>query len=170
MANENSRLSTAGLTALRIRERAVMNYYNDVANNCTYGVGTLVHHGPCTAAELRRPVTAADINTQLQERTSDAERAVRQGVRTRHLTQSQFDSLVSFTYNVGSRGARRVLDAAEARNDAAVVQQLAQHVYVHPRTATGNPLPARRVQGLVNRRREEAIPFQHYANQQGHRP
>ncbi|WP_343050171.1 hypothetical protein [Burkholderia guangdongensis] len=48
MANEGMRLSEAGWTALRIREHAIMAYYNDQANNCTYGVGTLAHYGPCT--------------------------------------------------------------------------------------------------------------------------
>lgn len=33
-----------------------MAYYNDVANNCTYGVGTLAHTAPCTPEELARPV------------------------------------------------------------------------------------------------------------------
>ncbi|WP_242540457.1 lysozyme inhibitor LprI family protein [Trinickia mobilis] len=52
-------MSHVGLTALRIRERAVLHYYNDIADNCTHGVGTLAHHGPCTEDELRRPVTPA---------------------------------------------------------------------------------------------------------------
>ncbi len=39
MANENMRLSQAGWAALRQRENAIMAYYNDQANNCTYGVG-----------------------------------------------------------------------------------------------------------------------------------
>ena len=66
MANEHMQMSAAGLAALREREHAVLRYYNDVANNCTYGVGTLAHHGPCTADESQRPVTIADVNTQLQ--------------------------------------------------------------------------------------------------------
>ncbi|CAB3763524.1 hypothetical protein LMG29660_04780 [Burkholderia puraquae] len=48
MANENMRLSEAGWAALCDREQAVMHYYNDQANNCTFGVGTLAHSGPCT--------------------------------------------------------------------------------------------------------------------------
>jgi lysozyme len=52
MANETKRLSAAGWAALRTREHAVLHYYSDVANNCTYGIGTLAHHGPCTDEEL----------------------------------------------------------------------------------------------------------------------
>lgn len=58
MANESLRLSDAGWAELRRRESAVMAYYNDQANNCTYGIGTLAHTGPCTrkncARRLRR--------------------------------------------------------------------------------------------------------------------
>lgn len=64
MANENMRLSEAGWAELRLRESAVMAYYNDQVNNCTYGVGTLAHTGPCTPEELRRPVTPSQVNAQ----------------------------------------------------------------------------------------------------------
>ncbi|MFP3711328.1 lysozyme, partial [Paraburkholderia sp. SIMBA_009] len=84
---------------LRRRESAVMAYYNDQANNCTYGVGTLAHTGPCTPEELRRPVTTTQVNAQLAARVRRAEAAVRRHVSTRQLTQAQFDELVSYTYN-----------------------------------------------------------------------
>ena len=152
-------MSAAGLAALREREHAVLRYYNDVANNCTYGVGTLAHHGPCTADESQRPVTIADVNTQLQARVGTAVRAVRQRVHTRALTQDQFDALVSFTFNTGARGARQVLDAADAGADATVVSRRQVNGLVHVRNADGR-LPAVRVPGLANRRREEVLPFQ----------
>jgi lysozyme len=105
MANERKRLSAAGWTALRTREHAVLHYYNDVANNCTYGIGTLAHHGPCTDEELQRPVSAADVNAQLTVGVSRAEAAVRRQVHDHELSQDEFDSLVSFTYNTGATGA-----------------------------------------------------------------
>lgn len=80
MANETMQMSAAGRTALRERERAVLSYYNDAANNCTYGVGTLAHRGPCTDDELRRPVTEADVLFQLATRVATAEAAVRRQV------------------------------------------------------------------------------------------
>lgn len=104
MANEPMQMSAAGLAALREREHAVLRYHNDVANNCTYGVGTLAHRGPCTADESQRPVTIADVNTQLQARVGTAVRAVRERVHTRSLTQDQFDALVSFTFHTGAIG------------------------------------------------------------------
>jgi lysozyme len=81
MANESMRTSAAGTAALRLRENVVPNYYNDSANNCTFGVGTLAHLGPCTAEELTRTVTTAMIDGQLAGGLRDAESTVRLHVR-----------------------------------------------------------------------------------------
>jgi GH24 family phage-related lysozyme (muramidase) len=94
------RMSAAGIAALRQHEQVVLNYYPDQAGNCTYGIGTLAHLGPCTPVELQRPVTLAQ-----------------------------------------------------------VAQQMGRYVYVHP-FRTGRRQPAVRFQGLANRRRNEAAPFQ----------
>lgn len=72
MANESLGLSDAGWAELRRRESAVMAYYNDQANNCTYGIGTLAHTGPCSPEELRTPVTATQVNAQLAVRVRRA--------------------------------------------------------------------------------------------------
>jgi lysozyme len=160
MANENMRMSSAGLAALRQREHAVLRYYNDVANNCTWGIGTLAHRGPCTDRELQRPVTAIDVDRELAIRVQEAEQAVRRQVRNQQLTQDQFDALVSYTYNLGATGARTALQAADHGNSNEVAQQMSGHVYAHPRDRRGRALPSVRVQGLVNRRRDEAAPFQ----------
>jgi lysozyme len=159
MANENMRLSQAGWAALRTREHAVMAFYNDQANNCTFGVGTLAHTGPCTQEELVRPVTAAQVNAQLAVRVNRAEAAVRRTVNTRELTQDQFDELVSYTYNAGDTGANAALQAANRGEDAAVVSHMTQRVYIHPRDANGRRLSPVRSNGLVNRRRLESAPF-----------
>ena len=160
MANETMRMSAAGMAALRQREGAVLRYYNDAANHCTYGVGTLAHHGPCTPEELHRPVSIADVNIQLATRVTSAEDAVRQRVRNHQLTQEQFDALVSFTFNTGATGARSTLDAANRGASRDVATHMNSNVYVHPRDANGRRLAPVRLQGLVNRRREETAPFQ----------
>ncbi|WP_407675273.1 lysozyme [Paraburkholderia sprentiae] len=152
-------MSNAGLTALRMREGAILRYYNDVANNCTFGLGSLVHFGRCTIDELRRPVTLADVNAQLDKAVRAAEGAVRSRVTEHELTQEQFDALVSYTYNTGATGARQTLDVANRGQNSKVANEMARNVYVHPRDANGRRLPAVRVPGLVNRRREEAAPF-----------
>ncbi|HEV7515277.1 MAG TPA: glycoside hydrolase family protein [Thermoanaerobaculia bacterium] len=140
-SNSSMQMSDAGMAALRRREGTVLHYYNDTANNCTYGVGTLAHHGPCTAAELRRPVTLSEVNTQLAPRVNSAAAAVRQGVPDQPLTQEQFDALVSFVYNTGARGARATLDAANRGASSEVVHQIKSNVYIHPRDAKGHRLP-----------------------------
>ncbi|MGY4726572.1 lysozyme [Burkholderia pyrrocinia] len=160
MANENMRLSEAGWAELRLRESAVMAYYNDQANNCTYGVGTLAHTGPCTPEELRRPVTPVQVNAQLAVRVGRAEAAVRRHVPTRQLTQLQFDELVSYTYNAGNTGALAALRSANQSNDAGVVSHMNQRVWIRPRDANGRRLAPVRSTGLVNRRRLESAPFQ----------
>ncbi|CAD6514274.1 glycoside hydrolase family protein [Paraburkholderia sabiae] len=160
MPNETKQMSAAGLNALRTREGAVLHYYNDIANNCTFGVGGLAHHGPCTDEEMRRPVNAADVNAQLAVSVRSAEAAVRRQVPRRELSQDQFDALVSYTYNTGPTGAHPVLSAANAGQDAQVVSHMNRNVNVVPRDAHGRRLRPVRSAGLVNRRREEAAPFQ----------
>ena len=167
MPNETMRMSATGFAALRQREGAVLRYYNDAANHCTYGVGTLAHHGPCTEEELRRPVSVADVNTQLIRRVGTAEVAVRRVCRNHALTQDQFDALVSFTFNTGATGARTTLDAANRGANAEVVRHINCNVWVHPRDAHGRRGPPVRLLGLVNRRREEAAAFEAQASQAG---
>jgi lysozyme len=159
MANENMTMSEAGMEALRIREGAQLRYYNDLSNNCTYGIGTLVHHGFCTPEEMRSPVTIAQVNAQLNARVSSSAATVRRHVTAQALTQAQFDSLVSVVYNLGPTGARAILRAANGGTSAEVVGQLDLHVYIYPRDNQGRRRAPVRAQGLVNRRREEAEPF-----------
>lgn len=159
MANEILHVDAGGMAALRLREGVALRYYNDIANNCTFGVGVLAHLGPCTAEELQRPVTEAQVNAQLAARVQGAEQAVRRRVNQQALTQAQFNALVSFVFNVGARGGGNVLDAANRGANVEVVEQMNQNVYVHPRGANGRRLAPRRVPGLVNRRREETAPF-----------
>lgn len=109
--------------------------------------------------ELQRFVSQQDVNAALVTRVQVAERAVRAGVPNIQLTQAQFDSLVSFTYNVGARGAAATLQAASTGTSQDVVAHMNSNVYVHPRDAQGRHLPAVRVEGLVNRRRRETAAF-----------
>jgi len=136
-----------------------MNYYNDVANNRTVGVGALAHRGLCSPKELQRPVSVAQANAQLATKVRLTEQIVRRNVRNHELTQDQFDALVSFAYNSGENGSRDTFVAANSGNNALVASNMALCVYVPPRDAQGRRLPPRRVNGLVNRCREEAVPF-----------
>ncbi|WP_429250959.1 hypothetical protein [Paraburkholderia sp. GAS333] len=63
-----------------------MNYYNDLANNCTYGVDTLAHLGFCALDEFQRPVSIAQVNAQLATKVRLTEQIVRRNVTAHELT------------------------------------------------------------------------------------
>ena len=107
--NSDLSLSAQGRADLMRREGVIRHYYNDVVNNCTYGVGSLAHLGPCSPRELQTPLSDTQIVASMQAGVSVAENAIRKNITDRTLTQQQFDALVSFTYNVGAGGAREVL-------------------------------------------------------------
>jgi GH24 family phage-related lysozyme (muramidase) len=154
-------MSAQGLAALRASEGQVNGggYYNDEAGNCTRGTGTLVHHGACSAAELARPVDQQANERDFQDRVSDAEAQVRRDVHNRPLNQSQFDALVSATYNLGGRGAAQVLDRANHNDDAGVARELRRDVMEHHTDAHGHRIEAPS-RGLERRREREAAPFE----------
>jgi len=162
MANENMHLSAAGYAALRHNEGVVMGYYNDapVNGNCTWGVGTLEHYGPCSAEELRRTVTPAQVNAVLDARVREAERIVRSSVQNQLLTQAQFDAAVSFAYNSRTVNIRAALAPADRGDLVGTAQAMMRNVMVIPRNPHGRPIgPARINPGLVNRRTRESAPF-----------
>jgi lysozyme len=162
MANENMRMSAAGYSALRVNEGVVMHYYNDAPTNgnCTWGVGTLEHYGPCTQEELNRAVLPQQVEAILQQRVQEAERVVRAVVRRHPLTQAQFDAAVSFAYNSTMRNTRHALQPANTGNMAEVAARMQRNVMITPRDRHGNVAGTRRVSpGLVNRRRREVQPF-----------
>jgi GH24 family phage-related lysozyme (muramidase) len=162
MANENMHLSAAGYGALRANEGVVMHYYNDapVNGNCTWGVGTLAHYGPCTQEEMQRTVLPQQVDAILQQRVLEAERIVRATVRQQQLTQAQFDAAVSFAYNSTTRNIRDALSPANTGNMTEVVRQMRQNVMIVPRDRQGNRLGSARVSpGLVHRREREVQPF-----------
>jgi len=140
---------------LRRYEGVRYEYYdNDGANNCTWGVGTLAHHGPCTPEERRRIVTVGQVNTTLATRVNEAAAAVRRQVPSRQLTQAQFDALVTYTYNLGSGGASHALRAANQGNNAAVVSEMNRNIYGRDQYGLPRVLPQ-----LQMRRGEESAPF-----------
>ena len=134
-------------------------YYNDVANNCTYGAGTLAHHGPCTVDEIARQVDDAGAAAELTRRIHAAERRVRQRVLHRALNQNQFDALVSAVYNSGAE-MDHALEHVDNNDDSQAIARIRSLVYVHNRDAHGQVVGAPvRVPGLVNRRESEVEQF-----------
>jgi lysozyme len=151
--------SVEARTEIRGYESLELRYYNDAVNNCTYGIGTLAHRGPCTKEELKRPVTAPQAEAKFDERIESAARAVRHVVRTAALTQRQFDGLVSYTYNRGAGNALKVLKLADRGDHRAVAREMAAAVWAHPIDAKGHKKPSVLLKGLIHRRRWEAAGF-----------
>jgi GH24 family phage-related lysozyme (muramidase) len=153
--------STDLRTSLTRSERYVDHYYNDAPRNgnCTYGIGTLLHRGPCTPAELNRQVTPQQIEQAFGGRILEAEAAIKRIVH-RPLTQGQFDALVSLTYNAGAPNARKLLDAISAIGpEAAALQILTTATTAWQRDAHAH-VTHRVSRGLINRRRRELDIYQ----------
>jgi lysozyme len=167
--NQNFSLSHQGRSELVRREGLIRHYYNDSVHNCTYGVGTLAHLGPCTPEDLRSPVSDQLLATSLQRGINMSESAVRRNVTRQPLTQQQFDALVSFTYNVGPGGARNVLRQVNAGRFPSAVQTMMQYIHAtvygpnrQPEQDTNGRVVTRVLPGLVTRRHEESAPFRNH--------
>ncbi len=100
----NQVLSNLGHTMIKTFEGFRSNLYNDQANHCTIGYGHLVHRGACNGSESEEFKTG--INEQradelFRQRLSEFEQNVSNRI-TVELSQTQYDALVCFCFNVGS--------------------------------------------------------------------
>jgi RHS repeat-associated protein len=89
------RTSDSGIQFLRTQEGSRRRPYNDSANNCTIGVGHMLHPGPCTRADrlqYRNGISEAQTTAFLTQDVTTAEGAVNSNVNV-PLSQNQFDAL-----------------------------------------------------------------------------
>lgn len=142
-------VSAAGLGSIALHEGEVRKVYLDPVGIPTVCVG---HTGPeVTRARVGEVVSAEVCQVLLKEDTRTAEKAVQRLVKV-PVTQEQFDSLVSFTFNVGagnlaSSTLLRKLNAGDCWGAAAEFPRWNK--------ARGQVLP-----GLVKRRADERIAFE----------
>jgi lysozyme len=126
---------------------------NDDAGHCTIGFGHLIHLGPCNGsepAEFKRGITEErGLELLAQETTAAAEGVSR--IVTVPLTQTQFDALSSFTFNVGqtSFATSTLLRLLNRGDYASVPGQLGRFVFAG----------GRKLSGLVARRAAEGRLF-----------
>lgn len=152
-------MSAQGLATLKYHENVVPSYYNDPAQNCTYGIGTLVHFGSCTAEELQTEVTNEMIMKSLENALVWAQKAVRTRITQTQLNQAQFDALVSFVYNRGEKKSALVLALVDKHDFPAVVSYMNSVVYGAVVDKKTNKKVKKLLHGLVARRLSESAPF-----------
>lgn len=154
------RMSTEGRIRLHQHEKLVMRFYDDGGRpglgNCSYGLGTLVHKGPCTPEELKTKVTDDMVQTSFEGRLREAEQTVERHVKVA-LSQQQFDALVSLTYNAGARGTREVYKLINAGKMKAAAELINRMVYATQKKQGKKVLVL--MSGLVARRQKESAPF-----------
>jgi GH24 family phage-related lysozyme (muramidase) len=100
------RLSSQGASLLANFEGRSNVLYNDPAGHCTIGIGHLVHEGPICGCDAETPFMDGLTDEQcyqlfLEMDVPRYEQPVREYV-TVPLFPSEFDALISFTYNVGA--------------------------------------------------------------------
>lgn len=141
--------------------------YNDVAGYCTIGHGHLIARSKCEDIEDRLErngfidgISEARAEELLVADSAAAQRYVEVQMIDRkigdaEITDEQYDSLVSFTYNVGGKNFSRstLLKRLKSRSDSAG-NELVAHQFTRWVRAGGVIYP-----GLVNRRAKEVEHF-----------
>lgn len=147
---DNKRISAAGLEALKMREGFRSAVYLDTAGKETIGYGHLLR----AWENFDGGITEAQAAALLADDVAQAEDAVAALVIV-PITQDQFDSLVSFAFNVGVSAFRNstLLGLLNSGNYDGAREQFARWVYV---TRAGERVADA---GLKNRRLSEMIQF-----------
>jgi GH24 family phage-related lysozyme (muramidase) len=145
--------SDKGIDFIKQFEAYKKELYNDAAGHCTIGYGTLVHRGNCDGSEsteYKAGISEARATELLKQEVGGIESAINSNV-TVTLSQCQFDSLVSFTYNVGTGAFKKstLLKKLNQSDFDAVPTELKKWVKAGGKT----------LQGLVRRRNAEADIF-----------
>ena len=99
------RMSSSAMTWLKSTEGLTCCVYNDTSNNATIGYGHKLHPGPATSKDLydyKGGMSQTEAEKRFQGDVSTAEGEIHRNVEV-PFTQNQFDALVSFVFNAGTR-------------------------------------------------------------------
>lgn len=142
-------ISRNGIEFLKTKEDLRLEKYYDSAGLPTIGYGHLIKAGE----SVESPITLETAEQLLRDDLAPAVAAVNRAVKV-HLTQNQFDALVSLTYNIGVDAFKRstlVKYINSDLKDKAIIE------FMKWVNAGG-----RRVDGLIKRRYQEALMFMSY--------
>lgn len=134
--------------------------YNDPSNFATIGYGHLIARRPVTAEDKRKwgTITKKRGKELLKQDVKVFEQAVLRNVKPK-LTRGQMDALTSFTFNLGE-GALKSSTLLRLLNEGKLSKEEATKQFLRwvkaPDPNTGELIT---MQGLVNRRKEEAALF-----------
>lgn len=149
------RLSSQGAALIAEFEGKSNVLYNDPVGHCTVGIGHLVHEGPIDGRESEARFATGLTDEEcyklfIDEDVPRYEQPVRNLI-TVPLSNSEFDALVSFTYNVG----------AGALEESTLRRLLNEGDYEGAANEFGNWTKAEGevLEGLVRRREREAAYF-----------
>ncbi|KAF5091608.1 Phage lysozyme [anaerobic digester metagenome] len=153
--SNNLKISDRGVAFIKQHENFSNILYLDVAGHCSIGYGTMVHRGGCDGTEpdeYKSGISQKRAEELLRIQIGIIERVVNSRVMV-SLTQSEFDALVSFSYNVGTGAFKKstLLKKLNNNEKSAVPGELKKWV-----KADGKTIP-----GLVKRRAEEVDMFTH---------
>ncbi len=137
-SNEKTRtmtLSKEGVNLIKRFEGFVPKPYNDAVGHCTVGYGTLLHHGNCNGRDASEQPYTSGISEEeatrlLEGRALEYQKTINEQV-TVEVNQNQFDSLVSFVYNIGSGAFSKstLLKVLNQGNYAAVPSEMNKWIY-----------------------------------------
>lgn len=121
------KLSDSGVALLESEESFSATPYQDEAGIWTIGYGHKIKPG-----EQFTTISREQAQTILEQDVAEAEATIRKLVRV-PLTQSQFDALTSFVYNVGvaAFAGSTMLKMLNAKNYAGASTEFARWRYIH---------------------------------------
>ena len=150
------KVSDDGIEFIKREEGLRLRAYEDVAGKLTIGHGHLIQQDD----DLALTITKEEAERLLREDLVEAEDSVNGLVKV-PLKQHQFDSILSWTFNLGHGNLRRstLLKKLNVKDYAAVPAQIKRWVYAGDQDGDGDVDFDDRVRGLVKRREREARLF-----------